>query len=155
MKNKLLLISPLFFMIAAFFILNSCEKDDSEKETIDISGVEFKPNYFVNDGEIVGIDADIASLALTNAGVQHNMSMSDSWPGAYDATLNGSNKALLTTAYTPERRDLFKWAGPTSQSMYGIFDNGNSGLEYPLPIEECKTAPRYSSGKRLDGDNHP
>ncbi len=33
--------------------------------------------------------------------------------------------SLLTTAYTPERENLFKWAGPTSQSMYGIFDNGN------------------------------
>ena len=141
MKNKLFLIAASLFLVAVLITQHSCKKDELENETLEVAGVEFKPNYFVNDGEIVGIDADIASLALTNAGVQHNMSMSDSWPGAYDATLNGSNKALLTTAYTPERRDLFKWAGPTSQSMYGIFDNGNSGLEYPLPIEECKLLP--------------
>lgn len=43
-------------------------------------------------------------------------------------------------AYTPERTDQFKWVGPTSLGLYGIVENGNSGFEYPLPIEECKDA---------------
>lgn len=141
MRNKLFLISASMFLIAAFFILNSCKKDDSENATIQVTGVEFKPNYFMDDDEIVGIDADIAAKALKNAGVEYNMSMSDFWQSAYDATLNGPNKALLTTAYTPERKNLFKWAGPTSQGMYGIFENGNSGFAYPLPIEECILLP--------------
>ncbi len=137
----MLLISASFFMIAAFFILNSCTKDDLDDETVQVTGIEFKPNYFIKDGEIVGIDADIAVQALQNANVEHKISMSDSWQIAYDATLNGKNKALLTTAYTTERKDLFKWAGPTSQGMYGIFENGNSGYVFPLPIEECKLIP--------------
>ena len=141
MKNKLFLLYSLFFIIAAFFILNSCEKDALEDEPIQVAGVEFAPNFFLIDGEIVGIDADIAAIAMQNAGIEYNVSMSDSWPDAYDAALNGPSKALLTTAYIPERKDLFKWAGPTSQSMYGIFDNGDSGLEYPLPIEDCKLLP--------------
>jgi polar amino acid transport system substrate-binding protein len=69
------------------------------------------------------------------------LSMADTWQEAYNATLSGPNKALLTTAYTPDRKDLFKWAGPLSQGMYGIFENGNSGFNYPLPIEECKQLP--------------
>ena len=141
MKNKLFLISASFFMIAAFFILNSCENEGLEVKTIEVAGVEFEPNYFMKDGVIVGIDAEIAAQALQSSGVAFNMSMSDSWQHAYDATLTGQNKALLTTAYTPEREDLFKWAGPTSKSMYGIFENGTSGLVYPLPIEECQLLP--------------
>jgi polar amino acid transport system substrate-binding protein len=141
MRNKLFLISASLFLMAAFLILNSCKKDDSEDATIQVAGVEFKPNYFVNDGEIAGIDADMAAIALQNSNVAYNMSMSDFWQSAYDATLHGPNKALLTTAYTPERQDLFKWAGPTSQGMYGIFENGNSGFVYPLPIEECILLP--------------
>jgi hypothetical protein len=141
MKNKLFLVAASFFMVTVLITQHSCKKDELENETLEVAGVEFRPNLFMNDGEVAGIDADIASLALTNAGVQYNMNISDSWPEAWDATLNGSNKALLTIAYTAERKDLFKWAGPTSQSMYGIFDAGNSGLEYPLPIEECKLLP--------------
>ena len=144
MNNKLLLIYASFLMIAAFFILNSCTKDDLKIETIQVAGVEFKPNFFTQDGVIVGIDADIATNALQNAGFEFNMSMADSWPSAYDATLNGPNKALLTMAYTPERKDLFKWAGPTSQGIYGIVENGNSGFTYPLPIEECKLLPQIA-----------
>jgi polar amino acid transport system substrate-binding protein len=141
MKNKLFLIAASFLMITAIFILNSCKKDDVENETIQVAGVAFNPYYSLNDGKIVGIDADIAAKAMQNAGVEYNMSMSDFWPGAYEATLNGPNKALLTTAFTPERKDFFKWAGPTSQSMFGIFENGYSGLVYPMPIEECMLLP--------------
>ncbi len=145
MKNKIFLITASFFMIAAFLILNSCKNDDLgndlDYDTIHFTGVEFNPNYFMNTGEIVGIDADIAALTMQRVGAEYTMNISDSWQIAFDATLNGPNKALLTTAYTPERKNLFKWAGPTSQGMYGIFENGNSGYEYPLPIEECKLLP--------------
>lgn len=141
MKNKLVLIPALLLFITAFFILNSCSEDDKDDETIQVSSIEFKPNFFMNEGKIAGIDADIAAKALQNAGVKFEMSMSESRKSAYDAALNGSKRALLTLAYTPERKDHFKWAGPTSQSMYGIFENGHSGFVYPLPIEECKLLP--------------
>jgi polar amino acid transport system substrate-binding protein len=144
MNNKLFSHAAILFLVIAFFTLNSCTKDDLKFETIQIAGVEFKPNYFTQDGEIIGIDADIAAKALQNAGFEYNMSMSDSWQSAYDATINESNKAVLTMAYTPERKDLFKWAGPTSQGMYGIVENGNSGFTYPLPIEECKLLPQIA-----------
>lgn len=141
MKNTFVLISTLFVLITAFFFLNSCTEEDKDDETIQVSGIEFKPNFFMKEGEIAGIDADIAAKALKNAGVKFEMSMSESRQSAFDAAINGSNKALLTLSYTPERKDLFKWAGPTSQSMYGIFEKGHSGLVYPLPIDECKLLP--------------
>lgn len=121
--------------------MNSCRKSTNEDGPIQVSGVEFTPNYFLKDGAIAGIDADIAAGALQSAGVEMNMSMSETWAEAYNATLTGPNRALLTTGYSPERKDLFKWAGPTSQGMYGIFEKGNSGYVYPLSIEESKQLP--------------
>lgn len=144
MKRKLLLGSIAIMALGAFFILNSCNKDDIKGEAIQVAGVEFKPNYFMNNSAIAGIDADIAAEAMQNAGIDFEMSMSDSWVNAYDATLSGPNRALLTIAYTPERKDLFKWAGPTSQSMYGIFENGYSGHVFPMPIEDCKLLPQIA-----------
>ncbi len=141
MKYISFLISISILTLAVLFSMNSCEKESLDENTIDVSGIEFAPNYFEKNSTIVGIDADIAAQAMKNAGVRFEMGMSDSWPSVYDATLNGPNKAVLTMAYTPERKDLFKWAGPTSQSMFGIFEKGNSGLAYPLPIAECKLLP--------------
>ncbi len=140
MKTKLFLISIL--LMTVLFAMDSCKKDNSDDKAIQVSGIEFKPNFFTKEGEIVGIDADIAAQAMQNTGIEYIMSMADSWQVAFDATLAGPNKALLTTAYTAERKDLFKWAGPTSQGMYGIVEKGNSsGYVFPLPIEECKLIP--------------
>ncbi len=142
MKNKKNLFTISILTMAVLFSLNSCNNDVPEDKPIQVFGVEFTPNCYENEGEVVGIDADIAAQAMQNAGVEFEMmSLSESWQTAYDAALAGPNKALLSTAYTPERKDLFKWAGPTSQSMYGIFEKGNSGYQYPLAIEECKLLP--------------
>ncbi len=141
MKNRLLLFTVSFFLLATLFVLNSCTKDDEAGGSIQVSGVEFMPNVVEEEGGIAGIDADIAAEALQQAGVKFDMSLSESWQSAYNAALTGSNKALISIAYTPERKDLFKWAGPTSQSMYAIFEKGNSSNVYPMPIEACKLLP--------------
>ncbi len=87
---------------------------------------------------MVGIDTDIADTAMQMAGVDLVKNISVSWDDAYAATLTGPNRALLTVGYSAERKDLFKWAGPISQGMYGIFAKGNQGLTFPLSIEASK-----------------
>jgi polar amino acid transport system substrate-binding protein len=137
MKN---ILQTLLIILTVALFFTACQKDDDiiKEETIQVSGIEFVPNFFIKNEEIVGIDADVAAEAMQNAGIDIELSMADSWETAYDAILSGPNKALLTVTYTPERKDLFKWAGPTSQGMYGIFDNGHAGHIFPLPIEKCK-----------------
>lgn len=144
MKNKQYQLAIFILTIAVLFGLNSCEKDTPDDNTIQVFGVEYKPNFFEKDGKIAGVDVDIAAQAMQNAGVRFEMNKSESWISAYNAALEGSNKALLTTAFLPERKDLFKWAGPTSQSMFGIFENGNSGYVFPMPIDECKLLPKIA-----------
>lgn len=141
MNNRLRQLTTLLFFLATFFVLNNCTNEDEPKTTIQVYGVQFIPNLIEQEGRIAGIDADLAAEALQQAGVNVEMSLSESWQSAYNATLSGPNKALMSTAYTPERKDLFKWAGPTSQSMYAIFENGNSGHVYPLHIDACKLLP--------------
>ncbi len=133
-------IGILFTLLLAMLFFTACEKEDDiiEEETIQVSGIEFIPNFFIDNQEVVGIDADIAAEAMQNANIDMDLSMADTWQDAYDAILSGPNKALLTVAYTPERKDLFKWAGPTSQGMYGIFGNGEPDYIFPLRVEECK-----------------
>jgi polar amino acid transport system substrate-binding protein len=75
--------------------------------------------------------------------------LSESFNSTLNATVLGPNKAMLSVGYTPQRKNLFKWAGPTSQSMYGIFENGSSALEFPLHIEECKLLPSIAVVRNL------
>ncbi len=126
--------------IGLIVFLNACNKDNPEETSqIIITGIDFQPYFYQSDGKIVGIDADVAAQALEDAGVEFEFSMSDSWDEAYQATLSEPGMALLTTCYTKERQDLFKWAGPTSRSSYSIMTRVSSGIGAYLNIEACKS----------------
>lgn len=126
-------------LIGLPFILSACSNDHSNSAPpLTVVGINVSPNCFESDGEILGIDADIARLAMRNAGISKKFSMSDSFVEAYEATLNGSGRALLTVTYTQERKDLFKWAGPTSKGGYDIFAKTSSGIAVGIGLEACK-----------------
>jgi len=141
MKRKLFPFSMTFLLLSLLFALSSCENnnvDDTAKTTIQVTGIQFTPNCYTDSGKVVGIDFDIANTALLQAGVNVDFSLANSSEEGYNATLNGKNRAMLTVVYSADRKDLFKWAGPTSQGMYGIFSHGPSGYTYPLSIEASK-----------------
>lgn len=139
-------VKLFFTLVLMSLFFTTCIKDDINysKISIEVSGIEFIPNVFSENGKIIGVDADIAYQAMQNAGINSKFSISNSWQDAYNATLTGLNKALLTVSFTPERAGLFKWAGPTSQGMYGIFEKGRSDFIFPLPIDECKKLPQIA-----------
>ena len=92
------------------FILIGCKKDPSTfDDKILLSGIDFKPNVFTENGQNVGVDVDIASEIFKNAGIEFSIELEDSWDKAYNSTLNGSNKGLLTVAFSKDRKNLFKW----------------------------------------------
>jgi hypothetical protein len=129
----------LIFLTAALFF-TACEKENnSTKEaTIQVSGIEFKPNCFTENGEIVGTDVDIASTAMSNAGIDIKVNINETWENAYNATLASPNRALLTVAYSKEREGLFKWAGPTSQGSYRILSKEKTGIGAAIGIDAAK-----------------
>ena len=132
----------MFFLISIALVLlfDACKKDQTVDTTpITISGIDIKPNIFQLDGKIVGIDADVAAKAMQDAGIPVAFSIDNSWDEAFQATLTGTHRALLTVAYTKERQDQFKWAGPTSKSNYVILAKASSGIGAYLNIEACKS----------------
>jgi len=138
MKVIKLFVYPLVLMGLSFLFLSSCETTNPSAETIQVNGIEFKPNCYEQDGKIVGIDVDIASEAMRDAGIDFDMNISDNWESAYNTALKGPKRALITVGYSDERKDLFKWAGPISQGMYGVFGKGSSNPKYPISIDEAK-----------------
>ena len=139
-KNK---VYGLMFLISILvglpLILSGCSDGHSNSTpALTVVGLELSPNSFERDGEVVGVDADTARLAMANANIAANFSMSDSFADAYQATLDGANRALLSVTYTEDRKDLFKWAGPTSKGSYIIYVKSSSGVAAGIGVEECK-----------------
>lgn len=136
-KKTLTWIYPLIVLGLAL-IISSCNKNDKLENEIRITGIEFVPNCFVDSNEIVGYDVDIATEALLQTDLDFSFSLSDTWEEAYNATLKGPNRALVTVGYSVNNRNLFKWAGPTSQGMYYIFARKKYGIGLLNSIEESK-----------------
>lgn len=130
----------LLLLIATSLLLCSCEKKDNTTTNtiIQISGIEFKPNCFIENGEIIGTDVDIVSMAMNTAGIDIEINLNESWTDAYNATLEGPNRALLTVAYSKERENLFKWAGPISQGSYRILSKEKTGVGVAIGIDAAK-----------------
>lgn len=137
MKTTTLLV----LLLAIVSMIGGCADDHEGDKTIHVTGTEFVPNCYLDNGQVVGMDADIAKEAMAKAGINVEMSLSNSAEEALNATLAGPDRALLTLSYSAERKELFKWAGPTSQGIYGIFENGYSGIQYPWDIERAKGLP--------------
>jgi polar amino acid transport system substrate-binding protein len=138
MKRFKLFVYPLVILGISLIFLTGCNTDEPANDEIQIQCIEFVPNSFSQDGKNVGIDVDIASLAMTNAGVDFNVKLVDTWDEAYNATLKGPNKAILTIGYSAARKYLFKWAGPTSQGMYYIFAKKKTGCGVLISAEDSK-----------------
>ncbi|MDD4636761.1 MAG: transporter substrate-binding domain-containing protein [Bacteroidales bacterium] len=143
MNRKFFPWSMTLFLLSFLCILSSCENDNDNKgnavkTTINLTGIEFTPNCYSDSGKMVGIDYDIATAALQQAGVNVDFKTTNVWEEGYNATVNGKNRAMITVGYSADRKDQFKWAGPTSQGLYGIFCNGESGYTFPLSIEASK-----------------
>ncbi len=128
---------PLLLVMCG--LLWSCsDSSHHSSPAVTISVIELSPNSFSQDGEIVGIDVDTATAAMDAAGVDYVVEMEEAWSDAYDKTLNGSNRAVLGIGYSVERRDLFKWAGPTSSSGFYVFAKKDSGAGSTLGLDGTK-----------------
>lgn len=133
-------IQKLLIIFLAILLFTACKKENksAEEVSIQVTGIEFKPNCFTENGEIIGTDVEIASMAMNNAGINIEININELWEDAYTATLAGPNRALLTVAYSKERESLFKWAGPISQGSYRILSKGKTGIGSAIGIDAAK-----------------
>ncbi|WP_282753577.1 substrate-binding periplasmic protein [Desulfuromonas thiophila] len=136
-RVKMKYFVPLVLLLCG--LLWSC-RDSSYHgaPSLTVSVVEMSPNSFSQNGEIVGIDVETATAAMDKVGVDYVVEMKQDWAEAYDKTLNSSNRALLGIGYSAERRDLFKWAGPTSSSGFYVFAKKSSGPGSTLGLDGTK-----------------
>ncbi|MCP1715498.1 polar amino acid transport system substrate-binding protein [Methanocalculus alkaliphilus] len=96
---------------------------------------EHPPFNYIEDGIVKGISVDILLAALEEMGtpVPRDEIKVLPWHTAYDTVLSEKNTVLFSIIRTPEREELFKWAGPFATGVFVIFGELDRGFEISTP----------------------
>ncbi|MDO9540600.1 MAG: transporter substrate-binding domain-containing protein [Methanocalculus sp.] len=96
---------------------------------------EYPPFNYIEDGVVKGISVDILLGALEEMGtpVSGDQILVLPWHIAYDTALSEKNTVLLTIVRSPEREELFKWAGPFVSIAFVLFGDVHEGVTISTP----------------------
>ncbi len=84
---------------------------------------EYYPFNFQKNGSVEGLSVDILREVYTslNENLTDEQVVLGSWESGYHRTMNQSGTAIFSMARSPEREDLFLWAGPILTEPNVIF----------------------------------
>jgi polar amino acid transport system substrate-binding protein len=96
---------------------------------------ELPPYNYQENGTVQGMSVDLLEAVTEEMGTK--VSREDvqlvTWTEGYQAVLNGNNTVLFSMARTPERENLFKWAGPIYTNRKVLFARTESGITINNP----------------------
>lgn len=97
---------------------------------------------FARDDGIDGISAEIVRAMFKRANIQYTLTLRFPWDRLYRLTLDKPNYGLFSTAFTPERQELFKWVGPLVKSTWVLMAAPGKNLS----VSSLKNAGQYTIG---------
>ena len=82
-----------------------------------------------------GISVDLLEAVTERMGqtVSRKEVRVEPWADGYRAALEGNGTVLFSTARTPERENLFKWAGPIVTHRRSSLPGATSAPRYEVP----------------------
>jgi polar amino acid transport system substrate-binding protein len=89
----------------------------NEFDRLTILTEEYPPYNYKEKGEPAGIAVDLLLKASQKIGspIQKDQINIVPWARAFNSAVAGPNILLFSTSRSPEREDLFKWAGPLDE----------------------------------------
>ncbi len=156
LRHTYLLLS--IALIGALIMTSGClsEKEGisaDQNDAIEITDLifyteELPPYNHQENGTIQGISVDLLEAVTEEMGSE--VSREDvqlvPWTEGYQAILTGNNTVLFSMARTPEREELFKWAGPIYANRKVLFARADSGIT----IDETEDLKDYRIGVITD-----
>jgi polar amino acid transport system substrate-binding protein len=107
---------------------------------------EFPPYNFMVDAEITGINIRLVEAACKKAQIECVFQMLP-WNRSMRMALEGPNTALISTARTDEREDLFQWVGPFMSGQNCIYKLAS---RTDIDIPNIEVAKNYVMGAASD-----
>lgn len=83
----------------------------SSGEELLVLAEDWPPYNYLEDGELVGLSADLVREVLAGAGISTEIRVQP-WKRAYETASSRPNTLLFSTSRTEEREDRFLWIGP-------------------------------------------
>lgn len=118
--------------------------DDLELTDLTFYTEQLPPYNYQENGTLQGLSVDL--LEATTEKMGSKVSREDihlvPWTEGYQAALNQNGTVLFSMARTPEREDLFKWAGPIYTNRKVLF----ARQDRELSIEDPEDLQAYHIG---------
>lgn len=94
----------------------------------------YYPYTFIENGTPKGISTDILQFIASQYGthIPDDHFTFGTWEDVYKATMNQNGTALAILARSPERENLFKWAGPVDKTPVVIFTLRDSADKFRI-----------------------
>jgi len=131
------------FLLCVFTFQTQVIADDLDD--ISIYTEDYPPyNYRAKSGQLQGIAVTLLteSYRQANASFDKDRIKLRSWDKGYQALLDNPNTMLFSMTRTPERENLFKWAGPISDTKIVLLAKKSSGIK----IQEKSDISKYIIG---------
>ncbi len=151
----------LCIALTAAMVITAGRLSDGEKATetadpgsdMEISDLTFyteelPPYNYEEDRMLKGLSVDLLEATTEKMGTKVSREEVNlvPWTEGYHAVLNENATVLFSMARTPEREDLFKWAGPVYTNRKVLFANQDEGIS----IEEPEDLQNYKIGVITD-----
>ena len=94
---------------------------------------DYYPFNYHEGGEVRGISADLLRLVWAELGEPEQSIFVLPWARAYKQALGTRGMVLFSTARTPEREALFKWAGPIAHVRFVLAARRGSRVRVGRP----------------------
>ncbi|MCX6234998.1 MAG: transporter substrate-binding domain-containing protein [Bacteroidetes bacterium] len=118
-------LGSALLLATCILLICTCKKDEEFK--LKVLTEDYAPFNYLDNGQLKGSSADLVNRIMSDLGEEGTIEVLQ-WDAAYSRLLNESDIALFTTDRTPERNDLFKWAGPIARIDHAFFALATSGL---------------------------
>ena len=113
---------------------------------------EYPPFSYLENGVPAGLSVELLETALKRANIEFSSDQIRlmAWPDAYRTALTTNGTGLFSTARTPERENLFRWAGPLMQCPVVLFsENPNLKTDRPANQDLKVVAIRDDIGEQV------
>lgn len=123
--------------LGLLLMLLSCAGAATAEQPLTYVTEAYPPYNFSDNNILRGIAVDLLVLASqkTTAPVQRSQIRLMPWARSYRTTLKTPNYVLFSTARTPEREKLFKWAGPITTNRVVLLAKKSRGMRINSPAD--------------------
>ncbi len=127
---------------------NADPGSDMEISDLTFYTEELPPYNYEEDGMLKGLSVDLLEATTEKMGTEVSREEVNlvPWTEGYQAVLNENATVLFSMARTPEREDLFKWAGPVYTNRKVLFARPDQGIS----IENAEDLQNYTIGVITD-----